>query len=128
MGGVREGKNFPSCIAGQAKQISMRRAGNSDQKVASSVGLWLKEAPLPPTPSTQGDLELRIWALHLHSCSPGAWPKDANSLFGGLNACAQGSSVYRGARDQSLPMQCTSYTVSALLQHTLPVPAGAWFW
>lgn len=64
----------------------MRRAGNSDQKVASSVGLWLKAAPLPLTPPIQGDPELRIWALHLHSCGLGALPKYAKRLFGGLNA------------------------------------------
>lgn len=102
----------------------MRRAGNSDQKVASSVGLWLKAASLPPTCPIQGDPELRIRALHLHSCGLGAQPKDANRLFGGLNARAQGLSVRQGARDQSLPTQRTSYTVSALLQHALPVPTA----
>lgn len=100
----------------------MRRAGNSDQNVASSVGLWIKAAPLPPTLPVQGYPELRIQALRLHSCGLGAWPKDANRLFGGLNACAQGLSVCQGARDQSLPTHCTSYTGSALLQHALPVP------
>lgn len=94
----------------------MRRAGNSDQKVASSVGLWLKAAPLPPTPPVR--------TLHLHSCALGAWPKDENGLFRGLNACAQGLSVHQGARDQSLPTQCASYTVSALLQHAPPVPTA----
>jgi len=41
---------------------------------------------LPPChPPIQRDPEPRIRALRRHSCSPGAWHKDAKGLFGGLN-------------------------------------------
>lgn len=69
----------------------MRRAGNSDQKVASSVGLWLKAAPLP-IPQSRGILRGGSGLCTFTAAIWGAWPKDANKLSGDLNARARGPS------------------------------------
>lgn len=45
---IREGGNFPSCIAGQAKQISMRSAGNLNQNMTGRIGFVDSMNLLPP--------------------------------------------------------------------------------
>lgn len=126
MGGVREGeKTSHHALQDRPNRFPCGELGIRIRRWLAALACGSKRhpsLPLPTPPPIQGDPELRIQALHLHGCGPGAWPKDANGLFRGLNTCAQGLSARWGAGDQRLPTQCASYTVSALLQHALPAP------
>lgn len=70
----------------------MRRAGSSDQKVASSVGLWLEAAPLLPPPESR-----RVLNEDPGSAPSQVWSKDIKRLLEGFSIHARGLSAQWGA-------------------------------
>lgn len=85
----------------------MRRAGSSDQKVASSVGLWLEAAPLLPSPESR-----RVLSEDPRSAHSQLWSEDIKRLLDGFSIHAQGLSAQRGAVEiraflrSAIPTQC----------------------
>lgn len=128
MGGVREGEK----TSHHAEQDRPNRfpcgAGRSDQKVASSVGLWLEAAPLRPPPASRRVLS---WGSGLCTFPAvvGGYKRAVGRCSG---LCPRPCCTLRSCRGQSLPKQRASYTLPALLHHALRAPTvlqyAAGFW
>lgn len=121
MGGVREGeKTSHHALQDRPNRFPCGELGIRIRRWLAALACGSKRHPFLPPSQSRGILS---WGSRLCTFTAAVrGPTDANRLFGGLNACAQGLAVCQGARDQSLPTRCTSYTGSALLQHALPVP------
>lgn len=114
MGGVREGEK----TSHHAEQDRPNRfpcgAGRSDQKVASSVGLWLEAAPLRPPPASR-----RVWAEDPGSAPSQRWSEGTNGLSGGVRGCAQGLAAHWGAAEIRAYYALLCFTTHwALLWHS----------
>lgn len=121
MGGVREGeKTSHHALQDRPNRFPCGELGIQIRRWLAVLACGSKRHPsLPPNPGGSWDEELasapsQLWSGGLaQGCKRVVWRSE------GL--CWR-PLVQRGAGDQSLPTQCTSYTASTLLQRALPVP------
>lgn len=121
MGGVREGeKTSHHALQDRPNRFPCGELGIQIRRWLAVLACGSKRHPsLPPNPGGSWDEDLGSAPSQLQSgglaqgCKQVVWRSE--------RPCSR-PLVRRGAGDQSLPTQCTSYTGSALLQRALPVP------
>lgn len=122
MGGVREGeKTSHHALQDRPNRFPCGELGIRIRRWLAALACGSKRHPSLSPPQSR---VIPSWGSGLCTFTAVVWGPCPSMQRGCLEVwtpCAQGPSVRWGARDQSLPTQCASYTVSALLQHALPV-------